>query len=54
MHTWEGWLYLAAVMDLDFRRIVGWSTKPTLAQALMLDVLLMAVRRRKPQHGSTG
>jgi len=50
VRTWEGWLYLAVVMDLYSRRIVGWSTKPTLAQALVLDALLMAVRRRKPRH----
>lgn len=50
IRTWEGWLYLAVVMDLYSRRIVGWSTKPTLAQDLVLDALLMAVRRRKPQH----
>jgi putative transposase len=50
VRTWEGWLYLAVVMDLYSRRIVGWSTKPTLAQDLVLDALLMAVRQRKPQH----
>ena len=50
VRTWEDWLYLAVVMDLYSRRIVGWSTKPTLAQDLVLDALLMAVRRRKPQH----
>lgn len=50
VRTWEGWLYLAVVMDLYSRRIVGWSTKPTLAQDLVLDALLMAVRRRQPQH----
>jgi putative transposase len=50
VRTWEGWLYLAVVMDLYSRRIVGWSTTPTLAQNLVLDALLMAVRRRKPQH----
>jgi putative transposase len=50
VRTWEGWLYLAVVMDLYSRRIVGWSTKPTLAQDLVLDALLMAVRRRKPVH----
>ena len=48
VRTWEGWLYLAVVMDLYSRRIVGWSTEPTLAQNLVLDALLMAVRRRKP------
>ena len=50
VRTWEGWLYLAVVMDLYSRRIVGWSTKPTMAQELVLDAILMAVRRRKPKH----
>ena len=50
VRTWEGWLYLAVVMDLYSRRIVGWSTKPTMTQDLVLDALLMAVRRRKPTH----
>ncbi|ULA62800.1 MAG: transposase [Nitrospira sp.] len=50
VRTWEGWLYLAVVMDLYSRRIVGWSTKPTMARELGLDALLMAVRRRKPTH----
>lgn len=38
------------MMDLYFRRVVGWSTKPTLTQDLVLDALPMAVRRRKPRH----
>jgi putative transposase len=50
IRTWEGWLYLAVVMDLYSRRIVGWATKPTIARDLVLDALLMAVRRRKPMH----
>jgi putative transposase len=50
VRTWEGWLYLAVVMDLYSRRIVGWSTKPTMARELVLDAILMAVRRRKPTH----
>jgi putative transposase len=50
IRTWEGWLYLAVVMDLYSRRIVGWATKPTIARELVLDALLMAVRRRKPLH----
>lgn len=49
VRTWEGWLYLAIVMDLYSRRIVGWAPKPTLAQDLVLDALRMAVPRRKPQ-----
>lgn len=50
VRTWEGWLYLAAVIDLYSRRIVGWSTQPTMARELVLDAMLMAVRRRKPKH----
>ena len=50
VRTWEGWLYLAVVMDLYSRRIVGWSTKPTMARELVLDAILMAVRGRKPKH----
>ena len=50
IRTWQGWLYLAVVMDLHARKIVGWSMKPTLARELVLDALLMAVWRRKPQQ----
>jgi putative transposase len=50
IRTWEGWLYLAVVMDLYSRRIIGWAAKPTIARELVLDALLMAVRRRKPMH----
>ena len=50
IRTWQGWLYLAAVMDLYARNIVGWSMKPTLARELVLDALLMAVCRRRPQQ----
>ena len=49
IRTWRGWLYLAAVMDLYSRKIVGWSIKPTLARELVLDAILMAVWRRKPK-----
>ena len=49
VRTWEGWLYLAVVIDLYSRRIVGWATKPTMARELVLDAILMAVRRRKPK-----
>lgn len=49
IRTWQGWLYLAVVMDLFARKIVGWSMKPTLARELVLDALLMAVWRRRPQ-----
>lgn len=48
IRTWQGWLYLAVVIDLFARNVVGWSTKPTLSRELVLDALLMAVWRRKP------
>ena len=48
IRTWQGWLYLAVVLDLFARRIVGWSMKPTLSRELVIDALLMAVWRRRP------
>jgi len=48
LRTWQGWLYLAVVIDLHSRKVVGWSMKPTLARELVLDALLMALWRRKP------
>ncbi|WP_207907341.1 IS3 family transposase [Paucimonas lemoignei] len=50
IRTWQGWLYLAVVIDLYARRVVGWSMKPTLSRELALDALLMAVWRRKPKN----
>jgi putative transposase len=50
IRTWEGWLYLAVVMDLHSRMIVGWSMQPTLARDIVLDALLMAVWKRKPKE----
>jgi putative transposase len=50
IRTWQGWLYLAVVMDLFARKVVGWSMKPTLARELVLDAILMAVWRRKPTN----
>ena len=49
VRTWQGWLYLAVVLDLYSRRVVGWSMKATMARDLVLDALLMAVWRRKPR-----
>lgn len=48
IRTWQGWLYLAVVVDLYSRRVIGWSMKPTLARELVLDALMMALWRRKP------
>lgn len=49
IRTWQGWLYLAVVMDLFSRKIVGWSTGPTIHRELVLDAVLMAVRARRPR-----
>ena len=49
--TQEGWLYLAAVLDLFSRRIVGWSMANHMKGELVHNALLMAIGRRKPsQH----
>lgn len=49
--TDEGWLYLAGVMDLYSRRIVGWSMADHMETELVADALKMAVARRCPQEG---
>ena len=49
IRTWQGWLYLTVVMDLFSRKIVGWSAGPTIHRELVLDAVLMAVRRRRPR-----
>lgn len=49
IRTWQGWLYLAVVMDLFSRKVVGWSAGPTIDRGLALDAVLMAVRRRRPR-----
>ena len=49
IRTWQGWLYLAVVMDLFSRKIVGWTAGPSIGRDLVLDAVLMAVRRRRPR-----
>jgi len=46
--TWQGWLYLAAVIDACSRYCVGWSMRDDLKADLVYDALGMAVTRRKP------
>ena len=50
IRTHEGWLYLAVVIDLFSRLVVGWSMKSRMTTDLVLDALLMALWRRKPQN----
>ena len=49
--TWEGWLYVAAVLDVFSRRIVGWSMADHLRTELVTDALDMALFVRRPQDG---
>lgn len=49
IRTWQGWLYLAVVVDLFSRKVVGWAVKPTIHRELVLEALLMAVRSRRPR-----
>jgi transposase InsO family protein len=49
--TREGWLYLAVVLDLASRLVVGWSMGETLESSLASDALEMALQRRRPGKG---
>ena len=49
--TDEGWLYLAAVIDLFSRQVVGWSMQPHMRASLVTDALRMAWFRRHPEPG---
>jgi len=51
VRTVEGWLYLACVLDLGTRAIVGWSMSERMAASLVCDALRMAYWRRKPAPG---
>ena len=50
IRTYEGWLYLAVVLDLFSRQVIGWSMKPRMCSDLAIDAMLMAVWRRKPRQ----
>jgi putative transposase len=49
--TAEGWLYLAVVIDLYSRRVVGWSMDKRQTKSLVIRALMMAVNMRKPSVG---
>jgi transposase InsO family protein len=49
--TAQGWLYLAVVLDLFSRRVVGWAMEPTLERGLVLSALQMALLFRRPGPG---
>ena len=49
--TGEGWLYMAAIMDLHTRKIIGWSMRDHLKAELATAALLMAIQRQRPGAG---
>jgi putative transposase len=48
--TWAGFLFLAVVLDVFSRRVVGWAMAPHLRTELVLDALNMAIYQRKPEN----
>lgn len=51
IHTETGWQYLAVVIDLYSRRVVGWSINNRMTKKLVIDAMEMAIRTRKPPAG---
>ncbi len=49
--TKEGWLYLAVVLDLFSRKVVGWSMNSSMEKELVLNALRMALQARRPEKG---
>lgn len=49
--TTEGWLYLAVVIDLFSRSVVGWAMDKSMTRQLVINALIMAVQRRQPPSG---
>ena len=49
--TNEGWLYLAVVLDVFSRRVIGWAFSSSLESNLVVNVFEMACQSRKPEHG---
>lgn len=50
IRTYEGWLYLAVVLDLFSRQVIGWSMQSRIDRELAIKALLMAVWRRQPKQ----
>ncbi len=51
LRSWEGWLYLAVVVDCYSRRVVGWALEDHLRAELVVDALEQALQRRRPERG---
>jgi putative transposase len=52
IHTLEGWLFLAVLLDLYSRRVVGWAMSDSNDEALTLKALEMAIQERRPRRGT--
>jgi putative transposase len=51
VRTWEGWLYLAVVLDCFSRRVVGWALADHMRAELVVEAVEVAVHRRRPAPG---
>ena len=51
IRTGAGWLYLAVVLDLFSRKVVGWAMAPSMPASLVCDALRMAIQQRQPAAG---
>jgi transposase InsO family protein len=52
IRTWQGWLYLAVILDLYSRRVVGWAMEDHIRTELVLKALEMALSHRRPEPGA--
>lgn len=52
VQTKEGWFYLAVVLDLSSRRVIGWSMRTTMDRLLVLDAFNAALKSRRPKRGT--
>lgn len=50
IRTWQGWLYLAVVVDLFSRKVVGWAAKPSIQRSLVIEAVSRAVSSRRPRQ----
>ena len=51
MKTWDGWAYLATVIDLHSRKLIGWAIADHMRTSLVTAALDMAISTRKPPPG---
>ncbi len=51
--TWEGWVYLAVVLDCFSKKVVGWAMADHMRTALIIDAMTMAIRNGHVRHGRT-